>query len=218
MKIYRERNLPHIYPVGGVFFITFRLDDSLPRRIIRALESEYTEDMTAIKLQEKSKSKQKALLFDLKKKKFGKYDHQLDAKPYGACYMKDESVAQIIYDKIMKFDGLYYTVDSLSIMPNHVHMLVDTSVQLDSETGLASDDYVQVDKWMRLIKGGSSRAINRHLGRSGKLWSPESYDHYARDEEEILRIREYILDNPVKAGLELRYRSAPYMYCLYHSL
>jgi len=212
MKIYSERNLPHIYPVGGTFFITFRLADSLPVNIIRELEFEYNEELTVITKNEKNISKRKVLIADLKKRKFGKYDHQLDSKPYGNCHMRDTAIAQIIYDKIMEYDKLYYNVISISIMPNHVHLLVDTSAQIDLKTGLPLKSYVQVNKWMNLIKGSTSRSINLHLGRTGKLWATESYDHYARDEAEVLRIREYIILNPVKAGLEIKFREMPYMY------
>lgn len=213
MKTYRGRNLPHIYPVGGVFFITFRLDDSLPRNIINKIEAEFIEEVKYIRKKEDNTIKQQADISNLKKKKFGKYDHQMDSNPYGECQMKDTKVAQIIFDKIMKFDGLYYTVDNLSIMPNHVRLLVDTRMQLDAKTGLANDNYVQVGKWMNLIKGATSHTINLLLGRSGRLWSNESYDHYARDEGAVERIREYILANQVKARLGKKYRALPYLYC-----
>ena len=31
IKEYYRRNLPHIQPIGGIFFVTFRLFDSIPR-------------------------------------------------------------------------------------------------------------------------------------------------------------------------------------------
>lgn len=73
-------------------------------------------------------------------------------------------------------------------------------------------NYVNVDKWMQLIKGGSSILINNYVGRKGKLWAKESYDHFARSEGEIIRITEYIKANPVKAKLGSRYRELPYMF------
>jgi hypothetical protein len=36
------------------------------------------------------------------------------------------------------------------------------------------------------------------------VWQDESYDHWARDEEEMIRIIHYIENNPVKAGLCLK--------------
>ncbi len=39
------------------------------------------------------------------------------------------------------------------------------------------------------------------LGRSGRFWQDESYDHWVRDDEELERIVDYIAANPVKADL-----------------
>jgi REP-associated tyrosine transposase len=40
------------------------------------------------------------------------------------------------------------------------------------------------------------------LGRTGEpFWQKESYDHWVRDQAEFERIRVYIENNPVKAGL-----------------
>jgi len=42
---------------------------------------------------------------------------------------------------------------------------------------------------------------NTILGRQGKFWQIESYDHWIRDEQEFWRVIEYIENNPVKIGL-----------------
>ena len=52
-----------------------------------------------------------------------------------------------------------------------------------------------------LIKGVSSRKINRLLKASGQLWWDEGYDTVARDEDEFKIKLEYMSRNPVKAGL-----------------
>jgi len=40
------------------------------------------------------------------------------------------------------------------------------------------------------------------LGRTGEpFWQKESYDHWVRNQAEFLRIKAYIENNPVKAGL-----------------
>ena len=39
------------------------------------------------------------------------------------------------------------------------------------------------------------------LRRTGAFWQSESYDHWVRDDDELLRIIDYIENNPVKAGL-----------------
>ena len=73
-------------------------------------------------------------------------------------------------------------------MPNHVHMLVDPRVS--------------PSLLLKSLKGASAREANRVLGRTGEpFWQKESYDHWVRNAEELERIRKYIENNPVKAGL-----------------
>jgi hypothetical protein len=50
-------------------------------------------------------------------------------------------------------------------------------------------------KWYTALKA------NEILHRRGALWQHESYDHLLRDAEALERILQYILNNPVKAGL-----------------
>ena len=42
---------------------------------------------------------------------------------------------------------------------------------------------------------------NRVHGESGQYWQHETFDHWARDHAELLRIIDYIEMNPVRAGL-----------------
>ncbi|MFK7773825.1 MAG: transposase [Saprospiraceae bacterium] len=136
---------------------------------------------------------------------FKKYEHQLDDNPYGECHLKNETIAQIVKDKLHEYDNQLYRLIAYCIMPNHVHVLFATSIQLENETEFLPDgtpkNYIQLDKIMKLIKGGSSVAANRVLGRKGTFWQKDSYDHFVRNEKEYNNIVFYILNNPVKARL-----------------
>lgn len=54
---------------------------------------------------------------------------------------------------------------------------------------------------MQGIKGVGSRRINQLMGWSGALWQAESYDRIIRDKNEFEEKRNYMYNNPVKAGL-----------------
>ena len=54
---------------------------------------------------------------------------------------------------------------------------------------------------MQSLKGYTARKANQLLGRSGAFWHHESYDHCVRNSNEWRRIVNYVLNNPVKAGL-----------------
>ena len=102
-------------------------------------------------------------------------------------------------------DGDKYDLITYCIMPNHVHVLMDFSRQIVDKEGFYRDEipenYTQLDKVMKLIKGGSAYEANKILGRRGTFWQKDSYDHYVRNEKEFYNIVNYILENPVKAKL-----------------
>ncbi len=76
-------------------------------------------------------------------------------------------------------------------MPNHVHVLLTPSVA--------------ASKLEQSLKGFTARQANQMLGRTGEpFWQRESYDHWARNEDECRRIARYIERNPVRAGLAER--------------
>ncbi len=55
---------------------------------------------------------------------------------------------------------------------------------------------------MKSIKGTTARLANRVLNRTGEaFWQKESYDHWVRNAAEFEKIRNYIENNPVKAGI-----------------
>ncbi len=43
--------------------------------------------------------------------------------------------------------------------------------------------------------------INRAIGRSGPVWNRESFDHVVRHNESLEEKIDYVVQNPVRAGL-----------------
>jgi putative transposase len=74
------------------------------------------------------------------------------------------------------------------VMPDHVHVL------------LTPRDGANVTRFIQAVKSRTTRA-HWALGGEGKLWQRGFYDHIVRREESVSRIAEYILANPVRAGL-----------------
>lgn len=74
-------------------------------------------------------------------------------------------------------------------MPNHVHVLVG---ELRREKMKA-----QVSSW----KKWSATEINRLLGRKGRFWQTEHFDHLVRSQSAFERFQRYIAENPAKAKL-----------------
>jgi len=193
--------LPHWYNGHHCFFVTFRLADSLPQNVISDLKSSLQSEINLIT--EENEIKRKLIIDELKFKYFKKYEHQLDSKPYGECVLKNVEIAQILYYKILSYHKKYFELNCLSIMPNHVHILLST---------LDNCEIVELDKWLQLIKGGSSYLINKAMKRTGKLWATESFDRYIRNEEHYNNSFYYTINNPRAAGLKSIYSQKPFIY------
>ncbi len=73
MSDFYRRKLPHWQPEGRVFFITFRLANSLPVHVIQELEAERERERQAIRMKF-SGAQQKDELYKLEKKYFGRFD------------------------------------------------------------------------------------------------------------------------------------------------
>ena len=81
---------------------------------------------------------------------------------------------------------------------------------------LAGQDPLKVQsttpkKLARLIKGATARQANLILSRTGmRFWQDESFDHWIRNLAESQKIRVYIENNPVAAGLAVRPEEWPW--------
>jgi REP element-mobilizing transposase RayT len=222
IKTYYRNNLPHITPIGATFFITFRLGDSLPQPVLWKLKKEFNAKIAALK---RSGAKNlDELIYKEQKRFFGKYDKQLDENPYGSCLLKSRDYAEQVIKQMTKLDGNFYELQAYTIMPNHVHFLIDTMTQLVDENNLILHElplnFASLADTMQRVKGASAYYSNLILKeQTGKKMLPffqhESFDHYVRDEQEWGNIVAYILNNPVKAGLVDDWRDWKFSYCKY---
>ena len=87
-------------------------------------------------------------------------------------------------------------------MPNHAYLLI---------TNLSDD--TPFYRVLGSMKANSAKRCNVELDRVGQpFWASESYDHLVRTNKSFNRIIGYILNNPVKAGLEKTWEDWPHTY------
>ncbi len=96
----------------------------------------------------------------------------------------------MVQNALMHFDGDRYEIVAWCIMPNHVHVIVRP---------LGEN---QLSEILHSWKSFTAKEANRILRRTGQFWQEEYYDHLIRDEEEFNAEVQYVLDNPLKAGLK----------------
>jgi putative transposase len=115
-------------------------------------------------------------------------DRLLDEHRAGPTYLRMPAIAQVLADSIRKGADSDYQLHAWVVMPNHVHLLITPQIE--------------VPALLRKLKGASAREANKRLGQTGKaFWQDESYDRLVRSAEEFQRIENYIMQNPVRAGL-----------------
>ncbi|HOZ48934.1 MAG TPA: transposase [Candidatus Hydrogenedentes bacterium] len=178
--------LPHWTKDHAVYYVTFRLGDSLPKSVLEAWLAEREDIVKTAKQMGRplSESEEKRLHFLFS----SKVDSYLDAG-HGACWMKEERIARIVADALRYFDGQRYLLLAWCVMPNHAHVVFQPL------PGNALKDILH--SW----KSFTANEANRALKRKGTFWQPESYDHLIRNQEDLDHSIGYVLDNPEKAGL-----------------
>jgi REP element-mobilizing transposase RayT len=99
-------------------------------------------------------------------------------------------------------------LDEFVVMPNHVHGIIHVGAGLaPPDRGApnrgAASSAPTLGHILRAFKSISAIAVNRLLGRSGRsLWQRNYYEHIVRSENELARIREYIVNNPAQWALD----------------
>jgi REP element-mobilizing transposase RayT len=83
---------------------------------------------------------------------------------------------------------------AIVVMPDHVHLLLRP---LRDENGWP---FPLVDI-LQCFKGATAHRINKLLSTSGPIWEEESFDHVLRSDESLREKCEYIMQNPMAAGL-----------------
>ena len=123
----------------------------------------------------------------------------LDQARHGPTWLMRKEIARLVCQ------GIHHGADHLgnyeliayAVMANHVHLLINPKAA--------------PSKLLRTLKGFTAREANRVLSRTGEpFWQHESYDHWVRDQAELERIRGYIENNPVRAGLASRPEDYPW--------
>lgn len=110
-------------------------------------------------------------------------------KGHGSCWLNMPMIAEITERAILQFDDKWYRLLEWCIMPNHVHVLIET---------IAGYSISQI---IRQWKSHTARESNRILARTGAFWMADYFDRFVRDEDHLKTVANYIRNNPVKAGL-----------------
>ena len=167
---YDRGYLPHYDADVVTQFVTFRLAGSLPTTVINGLKK------------------------NLKAGLISEIDYHREIDKYldmteGLTTLRIERIAEIIYQTLIKFDGVKYKLHAWVIMPNLGLLL------------LTPADGYSLAEILHSIKSYTANFANKTLGEKGHFWSPEYFDRFIRNREHFEKALKYIENNPVKARL-----------------
>jgi REP element-mobilizing transposase RayT len=178
--------LPHWEKDSGLYFITFRMADSLPLAVPKKV-AEHHRILEAAKASgARLLPEQVAELAEYSPRRMEEYCD----RGHGSCALADPRIAGAMAAALRFRDGKNYRLVAWCIMPSHVHVVARLFPGADLATVLKT--------WKQFV----AKAANHVLGKSGRFWQREYYDRLIRDEREYCRAIQYVLDNPVKAGLK----------------
>jgi len=175
---YSRGYFPHFDGTGITQHVCFHLFDSLPQPLL----SQWREEMRREEARVRDNN------IDVQREWRRRIHDALD-QGYGSCFLRNDGVAEIVENALLRFDGERYALHAWCVMPNHVHTLFTPLV------GFKMSEIVH--SW----KSFTAHECNKLVNRTGKFWEREPFDRYIRNQRHFHNAVAYIESNPVKAGL-----------------
>ena len=172
-------NLPHWNQAGAIYFVTFRLADSLPQEKLKIYSQE--REFWLANNPEPHSLEQNAEYYERFPKRLQEW---LDAG-YGSMILKDPMTNRIVTDAIRHFDGNRYTLDEFVVAANHVHALLTPHEGHELGQILHSWKSFTAKEILKL-------PVASGLSTNPNVWQKESWDHIVRSERSLEKFREYI--------------------------
>jgi REP element-mobilizing transposase RayT len=178
--IIHRGKLPHWRQEGAIYFVTFRLADSLPHAELEWLRRE-KELWFRLNPEPHTDNQQREYHVRFTQT----VDRWLDAG-YGRCILARPDCKVIMESSLLHFDGVRYELGEFVVMPNHVHAIV------------APIGEHQLTSILHSWKSFTAHEFNRLLISSGPVWRHESFDHIIRSPEHLAKFETYIRNNPIR--------------------
>jgi len=177
-QIAHRDNLPHVRQENVVYFVTFRLGDSLPAERLAELKEQREKWIKRNRLPHTPQQKE-----EYRRIWTARIERLLDAG-YGSCVLRSAECRGMLENIMRHADAARYQLGDFVIMPNHVHAMVHLPVG------------EELAKIIKARKSVSARQFGKRLGRAGCYWMDEYFDHALRSDESREKFVQYIRKNP----------------------
>ena len=119
----------------------------------------------------------------------------------GRALLQSERNATLMIDVLGSYvTARKFRLHDFVIMPDHLHLL------------LTVGDGMTIERAMQFIKGGFSYRLKKECGYLGEVWQRGFSETRVEDSQSLIQHREYIAENPVKAGLVDSAEEWPYCF------
>jgi REP element-mobilizing transposase RayT len=106
-----------------------------------------------------------------------------------------------LYNTILKVcRKLHYPIYSFCIMPDHLHLLLGTTININ------------ISEVLQQIKSIYTKNLREKYNFNHPIWQKRFNSRIVDSEERLINTINYILYNPIKGGLDKKYQSEPYIY------
>jgi REP element-mobilizing transposase RayT len=117
-----------------------------------------------------------------------------------------EHARSIVLECCLHDNGTKFDLRVAVVMPDHVHIIFTPLIDREAK------EVGSLAEITDAIKGASAHKVNRALGRKGRVWQPESFDHVLRSSESLDAKIQYLLENPVRQGLAKEWQDYPWLW------
>ena len=191
--------LPHVQLTERIIFLTWRLAFTLPRPLLDQLAIM----RDALELLHTSSDQIDQELYGVYYRQVEIFDLYLGQFELQGLNLCKNGLAEMIAAAFRFYDDKLYELHGYCVMPNHIHLLIRPLKD-------AHGDYHKDSVTVQRLKSYTARQINQAMGHAGKVWTEDYFDRFIRNPRDYWRVVEYILDNPLKAGLSKQRDEWPY--------
>ena len=196
-------HLPHWRVPGATYAVTFHLTDSIPT----AAWDDYRNRKEALfakldrLISQGDTRKSPATFMAIQAEIAALQDQVIEPvlhQLHGECFLKRPEIARLVMDAMKHFDGDHYVLHAFSIMPNHVHAIIQPR------------DGQPLAKILHSWKSFIAERANELLGKNGEFWQEEYSDHIISDGEDYRNQVRYVLENPAEGSASREWTGSVY--------
>jgi putative transposase len=221
MKPHKEhyrRKLPHFQQPGQWYSVTFTLAGAMPKGALDRYSTQVQIARTRLaelsgsglsqvrdfscdlgKLQSQAKKDYRIALFRYRLA----YDRILNESALPGLILAKEENRKIIEETLLFWEGKRLTNHAWCIMSNHVHWVITVFERDEKGKPVFLQDI------LHSVKLFTARRINENANLHGQFWEHESFETTIRDDRHFARVYNYVIQNPVKAGLVQNWQEWP---------